>query len=120
MPRPDVTVLARKSGSVVFHPDDRALVVDGHRQLDDAPDGTVLDSIAEQIVDGLAQPVGIAAPQLVRRRGQMDGLVLLLGERPVRGNDLAEQAREVGRLAFDGDIEGIHHGVRDQVVDHPG
>ncbi len=50
----------------------------------------------------------------------MNGLLLLLGQRPVGRYDLAEHGGEIDRLIADRDVERIHHGVGDQVVDHFG
>ena len=45
---------------------------------------------------------------------------LLSGERLVGLGDFVDEGRDVDRLAADGDVEGIRHRVRDQVIDHRG
>ena len=62
-------VLRREAGPVVR---DTSMTISSssgaHRELDRAADRAVLDGVADEIVDRLAQAVGIAARQQVRRR----------------------------------------------------
>ena len=57
---------------------------------------------------------------MIGRGRDLDGLLLAGSKRPVRLRHLVHQGRDIDRLAPDGDIEGVGHGVGDQVVDHPG
>ena len=50
----------------------------------------------------------------------MDLLAFPLGERTVGAGDVGQHGGEVDRLAPDRDVERVHHGVGDQVVDHTG
>ena len=85
-----------------------------------AADRRVFDGVADQIVDRLADPVGVAHGDEIRRRRHRDGLLLVGRQRLVGVDDLADQARDIDRLAADGDVEGVRHCVRNQMVDHRG
>ena len=92
-----------------------------HQEVDGAADRAVFDGVADQIVDRLADAVGIAhAPIWSGGADDRDGLLLAGGERPVGLGHLLHQDGDVDRLAPDRDVERVGHGVGHQVVDHLG
>src|SRR5947207_909054 len=52
-------------------------------------------------------------------RGDRDGLFLAGGEWLISLRHLPHQQSDIYRLPYEGDVEGVSHGVRHQVVDHP-
>jgi hypothetical protein len=50
----------------------------------------------------------------------MNVLLLLLGQCPVGHCDFRQHGGKVDRFIADRDVDRVHHGVRDQLVDHFG
>src|ERR1700723_2180716 len=85
------------------------LAVDQHRNL--AADRTVFDGVADQIVDRLPHPVGIAHGHEVRRRRHRDSLLLVGGQRLIGIGDFGDQGGDIDRLPANRKIEGAGPGV---------
>ena len=97
-----------------------AVAVVCHQQRDVAADRAVFDGVADQIVDRLAHAVGVAHGDMLRRRRDLDDLLLVHRGKAIDFRHLADQRADVDRLAADGDVEGIRHRIGDQVIDHRG
>src|SRR5258706_443847 len=80
-----------------------------HRYRDLAADRAVFDGVADQIVDRLPHPVGVAHGDEIRRPRYCDGLLLVCGQRLIGVGNFADQACDIDRLAANGDVEGVGH-----------
>src|SRR5262249_41202521 len=84
-------VVGGKAGPFVAHAQHRRLRLHTHRNFDSAADRTVLDRVADHVVDRFAQPVRIAHRPMAGWRHELDGLVLPPRLLAMRGHDLRQQ-----------------------------
>ena len=80
----------------------------------------VFDGVADEVVDRLADPVRVAGCGQVGRGRNRNRLLLVDGKRLIGIGHFADQCGDIDRLAADGDVEGVRHRIRDQVIDHRG
>src|SRR5918993_3286834 len=98
-------ILGRQAWPVVAYAANHSGTIGRNRNLDRAADRRILDGIADEIVDGLAQTFLIAVHAHTRQSLQRKGLLLSIRRRSVGGDDLRHERHEVERIAADRDIE---------------
>src|SRR4029453_13491264 len=113
-------ILRRKACPLVADLNNYTAVLLRDQEVDGSADRTVFDGVAHEVVDGLADTVGVAYGRMIGGRGNPNGLFLARGERRVRLRHFLDQDRDVDGFAADGDIEGIRHRIRHEIVDHFG
>src|ERR1700716_3935562 len=111
-------IFRREAGPLIPDLNDYTGLVAPHQEVDSAANRAVFDRVAHEIVDRLANTVGIDACRMIGRGGDCDRLALAGGELPIRFRDLLYEGGDVDWLAPDGDVEGIGNGVGDEIVDH--
>src|SRR3981189_1409139 len=83
-------ILGRQAGAFVGDADDGAVLLATHHYRYLAADRTVFDGVADDIVDRLPHPVGIAHCDEIRRRRHRDSLLLVCGQRLIGIDDFVD------------------------------
>jgi hypothetical protein len=104
-------IFGREACAFIGDADDGVFLLVIHQHSDLAADRTIFDGVADEIVDRLPHPVGIAHRNEIWQRRHRDGLLLVDGQRLVGIGDFVDQSRDIDRLAADADVEGIGHRV---------